>query len=85
MSTISEEVKEKVKEVEVNTSSKGVLGFINDSYHEVTKEVTWTKTNELYSSTTLVLVASLIFALVIGGIDFLFKGGLDIFYKYIVK
>ena len=42
--------------------------FFKDSWHEVTQEVTWPKMGELQSSATLVLVASLIFALVVGAI-----------------
>jgi preprotein translocase subunit SecE len=55
--------------------------FLKDSWVEVTENVTWPKLSELQASSTLVLVASLIFALVVGLIDFLFKSGLELFYQ----
>jgi preprotein translocase subunit SecE len=47
----------------------------------MTEHVTWTKYSELQNNSILVLIASLIFALVIGLVDFLFDKGLDWFYK----
>jgi preprotein translocase subunit SecE len=58
-----------------------VFKFLAESYEEVRHNVTWTPVKELYSSTTLVLVASLIFALLVGLVDFIFSNGLDAFYK----
>ncbi|MDI9860321.1 MULTISPECIES: preprotein translocase subunit SecE [Bacteroidota] len=55
--------------------------LFKDSWTEVTENVTWPKFSELQASSTLVLVASLIFALVVGLIDFLFKSGLELFYQ----
>lgn len=55
--------------------------FLKESWHEITKEVTWPKYNELQSSATLVLVASIIFALVVGAIDFLIDNGLKLLYQ----
>jgi preprotein translocase subunit SecE len=46
----------------------------------VTEQVTWPKFTELQSSSVLVLVASLIFALLVGVVDLAFKSGLDLFY-----
>jgi preprotein translocase subunit SecE len=43
--------------------------FFKESWHEVTTEVTWPKMAELQSSATLVLIASLIFAFVVGLLD----------------
>jgi preprotein translocase subunit SecE len=57
--------------------------FFKNSWEEVTKEVTWPKWSDLQSSATLVLVASLIFALVVGVIDFLIENGLRLFYQSI--
>lgn len=57
--------------------------FFQNSWTEVTKEVTWPKWSELQASATLVLVASLIFALVVGAIDFLIENGLRLFYQSI--
>ncbi len=55
--------------------------LVKESWTEVTENVTWPKFSELQASSTLVLVASLIFALVVGMIDFLFKSGLELFYQ----
>ena len=44
-------------------------------------KVSWPKYSELQSSSILVLVASLIFALVIGLMDYVFQTGMDWFYK----
>jgi preprotein translocase subunit SecE len=57
--------------------------FFQDSWIEVTREVTWPKWSELQASATLVLVASLIFALVVGGIDFLIENALRLYYQSI--
>jgi len=54
--------------------------YILESIDEIRNKVTWPKFNELQSSAILVLVASLIFAVVIGFIDFSFKKGLTWFY-----
>lgn len=55
--------------------------FLKESWHEITKEVTWPSFADLQSRATLVLVASMIFALVVGAIDFLIKNGLDLIYR----
>ena len=47
--------------------------FFNGSVDEMRNHVTWPSYAELTNSTVLVLVASLIFALVIGLMDFGFK------------
>jgi preprotein translocase subunit SecE len=58
-----------------------VTELFNASWHEITKEVTWPKMSELNASTTLVLVASLVFALLVGAIDFSFENALNLFYS----
>jgi len=55
--------------------------LIKESWVEVTENVTWPKFTELQSSSILVLVASLIFALLVGIVDLAFKTGLDLFYS----
>jgi preprotein translocase subunit SecE len=57
-----------------------MIQFIKDSWTEVTENVTWPSASELQSSATLVLVASLVFALLVGLMDFVFKAALDFFY-----
>lgn len=58
-----------------------LTAFLKESWHEITNEVTWPKFSELQSSATLVLVASIIFALVVGAIDFLIDNGLKLLYQ----
>ena len=55
--------------------------YILDSIDEIRNKVSWPKFNELQSSAILVLVASLIFALIIGAIDLGFKNALAWFYR----
>ncbi len=55
--------------------------YIIESIDEIRNKVIWPKFNELQSSAILVLVASLIFALVIGFVDLGFKNALTWFYK----
>jgi preprotein translocase subunit SecE len=58
-----------------------LINFIKESFIELRTKVTWPKYNELQNNTTLVLVASILFALVIGAIDFVFDNALGWFYK----
>jgi preprotein translocase subunit SecE len=58
-----------------------VKDYILDSIDEIRNKVTWPKFNELQSSAILVLVASLIFAIVIGAIDVSFKELLARYYR----
>jgi preprotein translocase subunit SecE len=55
--------------------------YITESWDEITNKVTWSKFSELQGSAVLVLVASTVFALVIGAIDWVFNTGLDWFYR----
>lgn len=55
--------------------------YIIESLDEIRNKVSWPKFSELQSSAILVLVASLIFALVIGVVDLSFKEALAWFYK----
>jgi preprotein translocase subunit SecE len=55
--------------------------YVAESWDEIKSKVTWSSYNELQSSAILVLVASTLFALVIGGIDWVFKTGLEWFYQ----
>ncbi len=51
-----------------------------ESYDEMRLKVSWPKYAALQSSSVLVLVASLIFALLIGIIDLAFENGMKWFY-----
>ena len=55
--------------------------YFSESWDEIKNKVTWSKVSELQGSAILVLVASTIFALVIGSIDWVFKTGLAWFYN----
>lgn len=55
--------------------------FVQESYDEMKHKVTWPTYTELQRSSILVLVASLIFALVIGAMDYAFENGLGKFYE----
>ncbi|GAB3749709.1 preprotein translocase subunit SecE [Spirosoma pomorum] len=56
------------------------ISFLKYSWEEVQHNVTWPKFSDLQSSSTLVLVASLIFALLVGVIDLVFENALNVFY-----
>jgi len=58
-----------------------LVQFLKDSYQEMKTNVTWPSRAELQNSALLVLVASLIFAVVIGLVDVAFKNGLEAFYN----
>ncbi|MAD59062.1 MAG: preprotein translocase subunit SecE [Cytophagales bacterium] len=54
--------------------------LISESYQEMVNKVTWPSISSLQSSSWLVLVASLIFALFIGLIDLGFENIMTFFY-----
>ena len=58
-----------------------VITFFKDSYRELTHKVSWPKYGDLQNSTILVLVASLIFALMIGAIDYAFENLMEFIYQ----
>ena len=58
-----------------------VKTYILESIDEVKNKVSWPKFNELQGSAILVLVASLIFAFIIGLIDLGFNNALGWFYR----
>ncbi|PKQ69852.1 MULTISPECIES: preprotein translocase subunit SecE [Raineya] len=59
-----------------------VRNFLAESYDELVHKVTWLKYSTLQNQTILVLVASLIFALIIGFvIDKGLEEGLKMWYK----
>jgi len=60
---------------------KKVIDFLKESVEEIRSRVSWPKFSELQGSTVLVLVASIIFALIIGVIDYLFKNGMSFIYE----
>ncbi len=55
--------------------------FIEESVDEMKNKVSWPKYSELQSSSILVLIASVIFAFMIGAIDYAFDNAMDFLYK----
>ena len=55
--------------------------YFAESWEEIKNKVSWSTYSELQGSAILVLVASTIFALVIGAMDWMFKVGLQWFYR----
>lgn len=55
--------------------------FILESYDEMVHKVSWPKYSDLQSSSVLVLVASVIFALLIGVIDLGFDNIMEFIYN----
>jgi preprotein translocase subunit SecE len=58
-----------------------LTNYLTESWDEIRNKVSWSSYNELQGSAILVLVASTIFALVIGAIDWVFQSGLQWFYR----
>ena len=57
-----------------------LITFAKDAYQELIHKVSWPKYSDLQNSSVLVLVASVIFALLIGAIDLGFENLLTWFY-----
>ncbi len=55
--------------------------FILETVDEMKNKVSWPKYKDLQNSAVLVLVASMIFAIVIGAFDFVFDKSLLWFYQ----
>jgi preprotein translocase subunit SecE len=60
---------------------KKIKQYIIESYDELRHKVSWPKYNDLQSSSVLVLVASIIFAVIIGLIDMAFDNILSWYYN----
>ncbi|MEM0939263.1 MAG: preprotein translocase subunit SecE [Bacteroidota bacterium] len=58
-----------------------IVTFFKESYEELTRKVSWSKYSDLQNSSILVLVASLIFALMIGLIDYVFENLMEFIYE----
>jgi len=58
-----------------------VITFFKESYDELVHKVSWPKYGDLQNSAILVLVASLIFALMIGAIDYAFENIMEFVYQ----
>ena len=58
---------------------KRIIAFFKDSYAEL-KKVTWPSREEVGSSTRVVLVSVLIFAVILGVLDYVFLSGIDLLF-----
>ncbi len=58
-----------------------ITDSFRESYYELTNKVTWPSWQNLVSSTILVLVASIIFALIVFVMDTFSKQVLDLIYS----
>ncbi len=59
------------------------MGYIKDSYKELVEKVSWPSFSSLQSSTLVVMVASLIFALIVLAMDISFEGLMGVIYKFL--
>ena len=55
---------------------KKIIGFFSESYAEL-KKVVWPAREEVQSSTKVVIISTILFALVLGLVDFVFLAGID--------
>ncbi len=56
-----------------------IIQFFKDSYAELRK-VVWPSRDEVGSSTKVVLVSVVLFAIVLGVVDFIFLSGIDLLF-----
>jgi preprotein translocase subunit SecE len=57
-----------------------LIAFMKESVVEMTDKVSWPKYKDLQNSSVLVLVASMIFAIMIGAFDLVFDSAMTWFY-----
>ncbi|WP_418991834.1 preprotein translocase subunit SecE [Alistipes sp.] len=58
-----------------------MLNYIKESYNELVNKVTWPTFVQLQSSTIVVMVASVIFAVVVLAMDVTFENVMDAIYR----
>ncbi len=59
------------------------MGYIKDSYRELVEKVTWPSFAQLQSSTIVVMVASLIFAIIVLVMDVSFETVMQGVYSFL--
>ncbi|MBE6198243.1 MAG: preprotein translocase subunit SecE [Alistipes sp.] len=67
----------------LNLKREKEMGYIKDSYKELVEKVSWPSFSSLQSSTLVVMVASLIFALIVLAMDMSFEGLMGVVYKFL--
>ena len=60
-----------------------MLNYIKESYNELVNKVTWPTFPQLQSSTVVVMVASVIFAIVVLAMDMSFENIMAGIYKFL--
>ncbi|MFR9650410.1 MAG: preprotein translocase subunit SecE [Rikenellaceae bacterium] len=58
-----------------------MIQYIKDSYNELVNKVSWPSFSQLQSSTIVVMVATVIFAVVVLAMDLTFEGVMGFIYK----
>ncbi len=58
-----------------------IKSYMSETVEEMKQKVSWPSYSELQSSSVLVLIGSLIFALVVGAMDIVFDSALSWFYN----
>ena len=58
-----------------------MFNYVKESYHELVNMVTWPTFPQLQSSTVVVMVASVIFAIVVLAMDLTFENLMGVIYK----
>ena len=59
------------------------MGYIKDSYKELVEKVTWPSFAQLQSSTIVVMIASLIFAIIVLAMDMSFENIMAGIYRFL--
>ena len=59
------------------------MGYIKNSYNELEEKVSWPSFSQLQSSTIVVMVASVIFAIVVLAMDMSFENIMAGIYKFL--
>lgn len=59
------------------------MGYIKNSYKELVEKVSWPSFSQLQSSTIVVMVASVIFAIVVLAMDMSFENIMAGIYKFL--
>ena len=59
------------------------MGYIKNSYKELVEKVSWPSFAQLQSSTLVVMIASLIFAIVVLAMDMSFEAIMEGVYKFL--
>ncbi|MBQ2992783.1 MAG: preprotein translocase subunit SecE [Alistipes sp.] len=59
------------------------MGYIKNSYKELVEKVSWPSFAQLQSSTLVVMIASLIFAIVVLAMDMSFEAIMQGIYKFL--